>query len=141
MKFKTLLIAIGLIGQLNLTAQITNNISIKSSDSTCFFVFINDILQNSAPFYNIKISDYTDKSMSMKILIPDSSRQIIEKSIFFEETLKETSAELIYSENTYKFRYTGEVSIGVNPIDTNQLIIPFHNSILALEHPLLYLYL
>ncbi len=133
MKLKSLLIAIGLIGQLSLTAQITNNISIKSTDSTCFFVFINDILQNSTPFYNIKISDYTEKSMKLKILIPDSSRQVIEKSIFFEETLKETSAELIYAQNNYKFRYTGEVAIGVNPIDTNQLIIPFHNSILVLD--------
>ena len=133
MRIKLVILSIITLLQIETFSQVNNNLIVKSADSIHFFIFVNDILQNNSPYYNIKLTGFDQSSMKMKIYIPDSSKQIIEKSIYFEETLRETSAELIPSAEGFKFRYTGEVPIGVNPVDTNQLIIPYHDTPLILD--------
>ena len=134
MKIKLIVLALIFnLSHLVYFSQLNNNLIVKSDDSVDFFIFVDDILQNSYAFDNIKLSGYDKASMKLKIYIPDSSKQIIEKSIYFEQTNRETSAKLIFSSGEYKFRFTGDVPIGVNAMDTTQLIVPYHTSSLFLD--------
>ena len=133
MKIKLIVLALIFnLSHLVYFSQLNNNLIVKSDDSVDFS-FIDDILQNSYAFDNIKLSGYDKASMKLKIYIPDSSKQIIEKSIYFEQTNRETSTKLILSRGEYKFRFTGDVPIGVNAMDTTQLIVPYHTSSLFLD--------
>ena len=128
MKHKLFLISLCCFIQLEFSSQLNNNLLVKATDSTSFFIYINGFIQHSSPYNNIKITKYTESSMTLKIVIADSTNQEINKQIYFEDTHKETSADLIYVNNQYKFRFNGEVNIGVQPIDTTQLVVEYHNS-------------
>ena len=98
MKIKLIVLALIFnLSHLVYFSQLNNNLIVKSDDSVDFFIFIDDILQNS------------------------------------EQTNRETSAKLILSGGEYKFRFTGDVPIGVNAMDTTQLIVPYHTSSLFLD--------
>ena len=128
MKFKLLVISLCCFIQLEHSAQLNNSLLVKSTDSTNFFIFINGFLQHQKPYHNIKINSYDDSKLNLKIIIADSSNQSISKQIYFEKKDKETSAELTLIDSIYKFRFNGEVNIGVLPIDTSQLIIAYHTT-------------
>lgn len=133
MKIKLLFISICCFIQLEHSSQVTNNLLVKAADSSNFLIYINGYLQHNAPYNNIKITNYNKKSMALKIIIADSTKQEINKQIYFENNDRETSAELIHDDNIYKFRYTGEVPIGVDPIDSNQLVIKYHQLRLEMD--------
>ena len=128
MKLKLLFIILCCFIQLEHSCQANNNLLVKATDSTCFFIYINGFLQYSSPYYNVKITNYNKSSMALKIIIADSLNQEINKQIYFENTNRETSANLIYKNNQYKFRFNGDVNIGVQPIDTTQLVVEYHST-------------
>ena len=83
MKIKLIVLALIFnLSHLVCFSQLNNNLIVKSEDSVDFFIYVDDILQNSYGFDNIKLSGYDKASMKLKIYIPDSSKQIIEKSIY-----------------------------------------------------------
>jgi len=128
MKFKLLVISLCCFIQLEHSAQLNNSLLVKSTDSTNFYIFINGFLQHLKPYHNIKITGYDESKLNLKIIIADSSNQSISKQIYFEKKDKETSSELTLIDSIYKFRFNGEVNIGVQPIDTSQLIIAYHTT-------------
>ena len=104
----------------------SNNLIIFSEDSSNFYLYINDVRQNEFPHYNIKVTDLNKNINSIILIIKDGTDQKIEKRIYFEKMNIESSARLIKVDNIYKLRYIGEVNMGLAAIDSNQLIISFH---------------
>ncbi len=105
-----------------------NNIVISSNDSVKFNININGFQQNKKPHNNIKVTNLKAQSISLHLIINDSTKQNIKKQIYFEKSNMETTANIIHQDLIYKFRYVGEVNIGVSAIDSNQLAISYHEN-------------
>ena len=102
-----------------------NNLIIYSDDSVSFILTIDDNIQNNYPHYNVKITNLSSGSHSLNIIIKDGYKQTINKKIYFEKNYVETSAKIINVENKYKFRFIGEVEMGMAAVDSNQLILHY----------------
>jgi len=105
-----------------------NNLIIYSDDSASFILSIDGNVQNNYPHYNVKITNLTSGSHTVNIIIKDGYNQTISKKIYFEKNNVETSAKIINVESKYKFRFIGEVEMGMAAIDSNQLIIHYKTS-------------
>lgn len=105
-----------------------NNLIIYSDDSTSFILSIDNNIQNNYPHYNIKITNLPSGSHTINMIIKDGYNQTLSKKIYFEKKNVETSAKIIKVDNKYKFRFIGEVEMGMAAVDSNQLIIYYSTS-------------